>query len=353
MPLTKAVLRIIDANSNRLGEGLRVLEEIARFVLDDATLTSELKNLRHRFSPKDPAVKQSYIDARDAAADIGPSVKLDTTEPIRTLSQTVTANARRAQESLRVLEELAKTADTGLDSAVLQDARFAVYAIEKTLLARLLRQDKVSLIRSLHAVMDISILGARRPADTTHEMLRGGARVIRLCGHIAPKRKLLEIALEIAEPCREYGALFIISHDLDVALAASAGGLHLDQEDLPAKTAREFLPVDRVIGCSVQSTTQARQAFAYGADYLDYDVTSIITNRADPTPNYTPITQIKNEVNLPLIATGDISPRKARELLRTGADGIATTNILLTTSSIEAITRDFIKILEVPCESDR
>jgi len=41
------VLRIIDANTNRLKEGLRVCEDIFRFILNDKNIARQLKEIRH------------------------------------------------------------------------------------------------------------------------------------------------------------------------------------------------------------------------------------------------------------------------------------------------------------------
>ena len=57
-------LRIIDANINRAGEGLRFLEEIARFVLDDAALSQQLKNMRHETLRVDSAFHQKLLLCR-------------------------------------------------------------------------------------------------------------------------------------------------------------------------------------------------------------------------------------------------------------------------------------------------
>jgi len=354
MPYAKSLLRIIDANLNRLGEGLRFLEEIARFILNDTALTSELKDLRHHFSPKDPVLKTAYLDARDSTTDIGPSVTLGTTELPRSITQAITANARRVEESLRVLEELAKTNDAGLDGARLQSARFAVYTLEKTLIGRLMRRDKVELTCGLHAIVDAASLGERLPAEVTREMLQGGAKVIQLRDKQTLRHKLLDIALEIAELCREYDALFIVNDALDIALAASADGLHLGQDDLPVKVARKLMPIDRLIGCSVRSVAEAKQAQADGADYLGCGAIYATTTKQDSAALGCPLlTQIKNEVDLPLIAIGGITTNNTAEILRSGADGIAVVSAIIAAASVKAATRDFIKALEVSREPSK
>jgi len=134
------ILRIIDANLNRIGEGLRFLEEIARLGLDDAALTRKLKNLRHDLLTGSGFSERQLVAARDAEADVGAEIE---EKGERNLESAVIANARRVQESLRVLEELAKLSElSGWDAARFKKARFALYTIEKEILGRLEKTDK-------------------------------------------------------------------------------------------------------------------------------------------------------------------------------------------------------------------
>lgn len=131
-------LRIVDANLNRLGEGLRALEEIARMVLNDADLSQKLKDLRHDLLRSDLLFHQRLVQARDSEGDVGANMEATGEGKQRTLAITVVANARRAQESLRVLEEMAKLPEISLDPEKFRKARFALYTIEKAILGRLL-----------------------------------------------------------------------------------------------------------------------------------------------------------------------------------------------------------------------
>ncbi len=327
------------------------MEEAARFILSDEDLTSELKNLRHRLSPKDLDTKLGYLDARDSTADIGPDVMLKADEPARSVTQAVVANARRAEESLRVLEEISKTAGTSLNTAELQGARFTVYTIEKNLVARLLRKDKISSICGLHVVVDAAITSGRPLAEIVRELLLGGVRAIHLTGSLVPKRKLLSAAIEIAELCREHDALLIVDGALDIALATNADGAHFGQGDLPVKVARNLLPIDRLIGCSVRSVSEARQACDDGADYLSCEVTLTKAGASDrAAADWTLVSQIKKEVNLPLVAMGEITKYNVAEVMRSGADGIVTASALIANASPNKAIRDFIKAMEVPHE---
>ena len=94
MSENERIYRVIDANLNRLKEGLRVVEDIKRYVFNDAQLAYKIKNLRHK--AKIPAYE--YLKFRDAARDVlRPSAK---PEQIReNLQDVITANFKRAQEA--------------------------------------------------------------------------------------------------------------------------------------------------------------------------------------------------------------------------------------------------------------
>ena len=136
------ILRIIDANFNRISEGLRFLEEIARMYLDDAGLTEELKSLRHDLSRSDAAFQAALLQSRDSENDVGMDTEVRGEEKGKELPILLVANAKRVQESLRVLEELSKLSGvpSGFDSDKFKHARFTLYTIEQKLMSRLLQQ---------------------------------------------------------------------------------------------------------------------------------------------------------------------------------------------------------------------
>ena len=142
--LNGQALRIIDANINRLGEGLRVLEDLARLVLDDAVLSQQLKNMRHEMVKGDLILNKQLIQARNSEGDVGIDIEVSGEEERKDLPAIVVANSRRVQEALRVMEELAKMPEINLDPEKFKKARFELYTIEKKLFSRLLSQDKAS-----------------------------------------------------------------------------------------------------------------------------------------------------------------------------------------------------------------
>ena len=135
------VYRIIDASMNRVGEGLRLLEDVARLLLGETGITGQLKTMRHELVRVDDSLSQKLLESRDSADDIGVDIGVPGEDSQRDLPTTVVANARRVQEALRTLEELAKLPEVThyLDSEKYKHARFQLYTIEQDLFGRLLR----------------------------------------------------------------------------------------------------------------------------------------------------------------------------------------------------------------------
>lgn len=129
----REILRVIDANLNRSREGLRVCEDIARFILNSASLTREIKSVRHRISD---IVKNfngglaGITEFRNSDEDVGRRLNSPSEMRRLDLQDVFYANIERAKESLRVLEEFFKLADRK-NSGKFSVLRFRVYEIEK------------------------------------------------------------------------------------------------------------------------------------------------------------------------------------------------------------------------------
>ncbi|MFC1903635.1 thiamine-phosphate pyrophosphorylase [Chloroflexota bacterium] len=140
--MSNQALRIIDANLNRIGEGLRVLEDIARLLLDDTALSQQLKDMRHQMVRVELSLEQQFLEARDSEGDVGINLEVSGEKKYKDVPATVVANARRVQEAMRVMEELAKNPGVPLESDKFKQARFSLYTIEKELFAKLMRRGK-------------------------------------------------------------------------------------------------------------------------------------------------------------------------------------------------------------------
>jgi len=125
------LFRLIDANLNRLKEGIRVIEDINRYLYDNKTISSKLKELRHL------AKIENYLEIlpyRDIQNDVlKASVE---TEMVReNITSLLLANYKRAQEASRVLEEAFKLIDP-LKSEDFKTIRYELYVLEQENLSK-------------------------------------------------------------------------------------------------------------------------------------------------------------------------------------------------------------------------
>lgn len=343
---SRETLRIIDANLNRAAEGLRVLEDIARLGLDDASLSERLKMLRHQLTNTSPDLQQALISARAADADVGRDTQVSGEPKERDLAAAVFANSRRAQESLRVLEEMARLPGE-LSTDRFRQTRFSIYTLEQELLFRLTRQAKVKALAGLYAVLDMEALGERDPLEVSRQIIGGGAKVVQLRDKRRSRRELFNVAVKLRQLCAEHGVLFIINDYLDIALASDADGLHVGQEDLPAAVVRRLLPLGKLLGVSVMTVEEARQAQGDGADYLG--VGAIYATASKEVPGVVGpgrLTEIKQAVPLPLVAIGGITAERVPEVIRAGASGVAVISAILGAASSEAAARRIVTAIE-------
>ena len=123
--------RIIDANLNRSKEGLRVCEEVARFILDHHKFTAEFKTLRHKINNLGSKIYPQVLllSQRRALEDVG---RLNSSGELKRADckAIFLANIQRVKESLRVLEEFSKLVDSGVALGFKQ-LRYKVYEIER------------------------------------------------------------------------------------------------------------------------------------------------------------------------------------------------------------------------------
>lgn len=124
--LEPELYRVIDANLNRLKEGIRVVEDIMRYRYNNQEISSKLKLIRHKINIQET---ENLLKSRDAYNDVlKPTIEseFDRTD----ISSIIIANFKRTQESSRVLEELYKLQSIK-DSENFKQIRYELYSLEK------------------------------------------------------------------------------------------------------------------------------------------------------------------------------------------------------------------------------
>ena len=130
--MEKRFIRILDTNLNRAKEGLRVVEDTCRFVLNDAVMYKKLRKIRHLSSKYLSTYYEQMLNVRNSIKDSGRTAKEQKRENLKNI---VVANFKRVQESLRVLEEYSKIINFDI-ALKYKKLRYEVYDVEKKLVLK-------------------------------------------------------------------------------------------------------------------------------------------------------------------------------------------------------------------------
>ncbi|RMH26076.1 MAG: thiamine phosphate synthase, partial [Planctomycetota bacterium] len=342
--------RIIDAAANRAREGLRVLEDIARFALDDPDLTERLKCLRHDLRAAIDALPVRPTDlltARDTPGDVGTAVKTDAESDRPGLAAVATAAAKRSQEALRTLEESAKSlARTG---HAFETARYRLYDLERRLLLRLAPPCPQW---TLCVLVTRALCTHHAPTEVIRRAAEGGADCIQIREKDLEAGPLLDHARTMVNACRAAGVHAIINDHADIARLTDADGVHLGQTDLPVAAARRILGPARWIGVSCSTIDHARCAAADHADYCGLGPMFTSTTKSKPTLSGPELIRDyladPATARLPHLAISGITARNAPLLAAVGARGLAVSSAVCSAEDPAAACQAIINALRKP-----
>jgi thiamine-phosphate pyrophosphorylase len=319
-----ATLRVLDTAANRAREGLRVVEDFVRFVLDDRHLTQLCKQLRHDLSD---ALRRIPIDerlaARETQADVGTGLTTAAEKDRTDAAEVLAANFARLQEAIRSLEEFGKLVDAGLAAACKQ-LRYRTYTLH-----RAVEITRGSIARLAAARLYVLIDG--RPSLGEFERLaRGlidaGVHVLQLRDKQLGDRELLQRArlLRSLTQAEQSRTLLIVNDRPDLAVLAWADGVHVGQDELSVKDARSIVGPDLLVGVSTHNIEQARQAVLDGANYIGVGPTFPSgTKRFEQFPGVELLRAVAAEIRLPAFAIGGIDGENAADVLAAGFTRIA------------------------------
>ncbi len=204
-------------------------------------------------------------------------------------------------------------------------------------------QQKRARLRGLYVITDPTL---REHTEAVRLALQGGARLIQLRDKHATTRQLVQVGQTLRELTSAYDALLIINDRLDVALAVSADGVHLGQEDMPVPLARRIGGQNLIIGVSAETVEEALQAEREGADYLGVGPMFPTATKSDAGTPIGPerLREIKQAVHIPVFGIGGITLSNAPAVLSAGADGICVISAVLSAEDPEHATRQLIAL---------
>lgn len=338
-------LRILDANVNRAREALRVIEDYARFALDDADAALAAKRCRHdlrRFVTE--AGGQTLLAARDIAGDVGRDVKTGSELQRDTLEDVVRAAFARFGEAARALTEYGKlVSPTAAQTA--ETLRYAAYELEQRVVLRGTLRARWRRVRLY--VLITEALCRRDWFETAAAAIRGGAGCLQLREKHLTDRELLRRARRLRELTARHDVLLAVNDRPDLARLARADAVHVGQDDVSVADARRIAGTGLLVGKSTHTLSQFEAAVREEPDYIA--VGPMFPSGTKPQGHVAgpqTLAEAARRTSLPLVAIGGITPENARAIIQAGGRCLCVCAAVVGSPDPEEAARALVESLE-------
>lgn len=336
----ESAVRILDANLNRSREALRVIEDHARFALDDREAACATKHLRHDLRRIIGAVgADALLAARDIVSDVGRDVKTKSELTRRSSDDVVRAAFGRLSESMRVLGEYGKLISAEV-AEIAESIRYRAYELEQRVVLRGDLRRRFKEVRLYVIVTEALCRGDW--LKTADAAIRGGARCIQLREKDLPDAELLVRAKRLRELTRRREALLIMNDRPDIARLSGADGVHIGQSDLSVAEARRIAGGRVLVGKSTHTLEQFKSALDEKPDYLAVGpMFQSSTKPQDHIAGPETLAAARELTETPIVAIGGITPDNAGEILAAGANMVAVCSAVIGAMNAESAARSF------------
>lgn len=162
--------------------------------------------------------------------------------------------------------------------------------------------------------------------EQVQRLINGGATLVQLREKHLPPIDFLRDAEAASKVAGHNRVTLIINDRIDIAMAISAGGVHLGQDDMPVEAARRLVQDGMLIGFSTHTQQQVETAVRLPIDYVAFGPVFTTSTKQDPDPpvGLEQLRAVRNiAVDLPLVAIGGITAANVQSVLEAGADSVA------------------------------
>jgi len=311
------VERILDANMNRLTEGLRVIEDHIRFNSSSDLVFEKIKGLRHAVVSIVNDCDLNLLSNRFAQNDHGRQVEGINEYDRSDESDLFKANFKRAQQSCRVIEETLKA--ISIDSAKkIEKLRYQLYDLEQMIVLH-----KPFPLNCLYALVTQSL--CKKDSLDVVKMIRdAGADVIQLREKNMEDSEFIDWARMVKEELIDSNISLIINDKIHIAQLIDATGVHLGQGDLNILDAKKLLKPWQWIGRSTSALAVAKKAEEEGHTYIGVGPlfpTDTKKHRGAVGLNY--ISEINENIALPYVSIGAVNRASIDQVMSYKPKGIA------------------------------
>ena len=201
----------------------------------------------------------------------------------------------------------------------------------------------------VYLVTGQELSAGRSTLEVVTKAVDGGVNAVQLREKGMSTRDLVALGKEVRRITKKYGVILIINDRVDVAMAVEADGVHLGQDDFPIEDARRLLGEDAIIGLSVDTAEEAVAAEKLGADYVGLGPIFKTSTKVDTGPVVGPegIAEVKERINIPVVAIGGINKYNAADVLKAGAHSIAVVTAITKAEDITKEARELVELFKL------
>lgn len=200
---------------------------------------------------------------------------------------------------------------------------------------------------SLYLVTDRGLMSTPTLEQAVEQAVEGGVTLVQLREKDASSLDFYRTALGVKQLTDAKRIPLIINDRVDIALAVDAAGVHVGQEDLPAKTVRAIFGEEKLLGVSVSTVEEALQAERDGADYLGVGAMFATGTKTDAQlVSMEELRKIRSAVSLPIVVIGGINAETIPLFRGSDIDGVAVVSAIIAAEGIAAAAHNLKSLLE-------
>jgi thiamine-phosphate pyrophosphorylase len=200
----------------------------------------------------------------------------------------------------------------------------------------------------LYLVTDEKASRGRNIIDIVKQALRGGITIVQLREKELDTRQFIERAAALKKILKPYNVPLIINDRVDIALAVEADGVHIGQSDMPLELVKKIVPPDMIIGLSVETLRQVKEAEGLDVDYLGVSPVFSTPTKTDFDVKPWGLEGLRKARTISkhiIVGIGGINADNAGDVIKAGADGIAVVSGICSADNPETASRELIQIV--------
>lgn len=207
---------------------------------------------------------------------------------------------------------------------------------------------KTENIHGLYAITDSHLIPPGELVPRVAEAIQGGAKVIQFRDKSDDSERKAWEAMDLLNICRTLNIPLIINDDVELAIQIGADGVHLGSDDYDIEQARQQLGDNILIGVSCYNHfDNAIDAVNKGADYIAFGRFFPSSTKPDAVQaDLSLLERAKQELSVPVVAIGGITPENGASLIEAGADALAVIHGVFGQTDITAAAARYAALFE-------